>query len=103
MITDITPKQPLEKFYQGVDWSEALPEGRTIVVCTVSALDLADGSDATGVILGSSGAAIDSTGSKTSVQLRGGTNHHRYKVTFRATLDDGEILEEDLTVVVEDS
>ena len=100
MITDVIAKKTAEQFYIGVEWAPALPAGRTISSCGVSAVDFVVGTDVSATLLGSTGGGI--SGTITTVFIKSGPNHKIYVVAFRAILSNGETLQEDLLVVVDD-
>lgn len=87
-------KQPSEEYTIAVDFTGRLPTGTALSTGTVAAIDLADDSDVSATVLGSTTATI--SGTLVKVLVKAGTDGKKYKITFLITLDSGEILEEDL-------
>jgi hypothetical protein len=91
-------KQPNERLPLAFEFLDRLPLGGELSSGVFSAIDIADGSDVTIDIL------VSPTGTVSGTQVRfsviAGTEDHVYKVTLRATLTDGSILEEDVKIAV---
>ena len=96
-IRAIVEKHPTESFIVGLDFAPALAAGRTVASGTVQALD-ASGADVSGTLLVSTVAAV--SGTQARVQLQSGTGGQSYTLIFTVTLDDGEVLQDGLTVSV---
>lgn len=92
-------KQPAEQYTIAVEFSGKLPSGTALSSGTVAAVD-SQGNDVATTILGSTGAAISGTQAK--VLVKAGTTGQQYKITFKMTLDNANLLEEDITMSVVD-
>lgn len=92
-------KQPFEQFTVGMNFALALPTAATLSSCVVAVQDMADGTDQTTAMLVSPTATI--AGAIASVQIKAGTAGHVYNLRFRATLNTGELLEEDASLSVQ--
>ena len=93
-------KQPEEQYNVAIDWTPALPPGGVIQSAVVHATDQAGGADATGAVLGASVAVV--VGNKSLVTVLGGTTGHTYDVQYRVTLVSGEILQENVQMLVQE-
>ena len=80
-------KAPAESQPLAFEFKEKLPAGYSLISGTLSAIDTADGSDATATVLSSATALIAGTQAKFTVQ--GGTDLHQYRITLLALLDGG--------------
>ena len=95
-------KQPAESYSIDVDYTGRLPTGTLVLSGTVGAVDTADDSDVSGTVLASTSATIINAGLGAQVGVLAGTSGKRYKITFTATLDSGDMLEDDITMTVHD-
>jgi hypothetical protein len=93
-------KQSAEIFPLGVNLVDILPSGTSISSVALSAIDLADSSDQTATVWESTTGST--SGTQALGRVRAGTHGHKYKLTFRVTLNSGDILEEDITMIVMD-
>lgn len=92
-------KQPYEEITKGFDLTGKLPSGITLSSATVSAVNAATDIDATGTVLGSTTATIESS-IKMKVKCISGSHGVDYKITFKGTLSNGEKIEEDMLMEV---
>lgn len=102
-LCDPITKQPNERYTVSLDYSSKLPEGATIDHAGVSAWDLTNDMDASSELLSTTIGTVSEDGLYVGVALKGGIDGREYKVTVLATLSDGEVLEDDVTVYVRDS
>lgn len=98
MSSEPFTKQPSEKRTIAVEYQNELPSGVTLSSGTVSAISLADGSDASSAVLTSTTATI--SGTQARVQTKNGTNGVDYKITFLTTLSNTDIWEDDVVMKV---
>mgnify|MGYP005844759495 CR=1 FL=1 len=89
-------KQPSEEFTVALDFSGDLETGETVASKTVTASDIADGSDQTAAVIVSS--SID--GTKVRVRVRAGTDGHDYKITATVTTNLSQVYEHEVTMRV---
>lgn len=90
-------KQPAEEYVIGVEFLGRLPTGTSLSFGTVSATDLS-GADVTGTILTSPTATI--SGTQARAKAKAGVHGQDYRIRFVLTLNNSDILEEDLTMEV---
>ena len=93
-------KQPSEQYSIGFEFAGKLPSSTNLSSGTVSAKDLATGTDVSTTILGSTNATI--VGTQAMVMVKAGTTGAKYKITFLVLLTNGNVLEEDVQMVVDD-
>lgn len=91
-------KQPAEQYSIAFDYTDRLPTGRTITSALVSATIISSGADATGTVIGTPTATV--VGNEARFTIQAGTTGVDYKITVTLTLDNGHILEDDLTMKV---
>lgn len=91
-------KQPAETYIISVDMTGKLPTGATITSGAVAAFDPAL-IDVSATILQSTVATI--VGDEARVRVLNGTHGTLYRIRFRLTLSDGDLLEEDVEMSVE--
>ena len=91
-------KHAAEKLNTFFDFADELTDGATISSKTVTATD-SSGASATSTIVSSS--AI--SGTQVTAVLHQGTSGQTYTVTFQATASDGEVLEKQLILRVNDN
>ena len=90
-------KQPAESYVIAIEWLGRLPIGATLSSGTVSAVNMATGlTDNT--VLASTTATI--SGTQARVKVTGGTTGTDFKVTFLCTFSTGDVLEEDIIMMV---
>jgi hypothetical protein len=99
-LLETVEKQPAENFPFAVNFSKSLPAGATLSSVALSAVNVADDSDATATVLTSSIGTV--VGGSAVARLRAGDDGETYKVTYLATLSDGSVLEEDILLVATD-
>lgn len=109
MANDLSPfvfsKQPAEREIIGIDFSRRIPSGVTIISYTVVA-ELHDNSsdliaNMTGTQLQVSSIAV--VKKTLSCLITDGEDGFKYRVTFKVTLSDGQIKEDEIFVnVIED-
>lgn len=92
-------KQPAEKFDISVDFGAVLDEGETIDAGTsgVTAIDMADNTDASATVLEGGDTIVTST---MIHKVKGGANGSKYKITFTAGTSNGNIYEKDIVMEV---
>ena len=98
MATAVFTKQPAETFSVALDFTGNLPSGTTLSSGTASAILISDSSDADSIILDSTTLTIDAGEDTATAKLKAGSAAGRYKVTYTLTLDNADILEEDIIV-----
>lgn len=88
-------KSPVEEFNLGVDFRLDLPDGVYISSVTAQDFDNRTKAAAAPTVLGIPTVEMDAEGNNTLVciPIEAGILGHTYKVTFQATLDDGQIIE----------
>jgi len=89
-------KQPAETYTIGIDFAGKLPAGATLANGTVTAMDAA-GIDAPGVI---SDASATIVGNEARIKVLAGLHGQDYRIRFRMTLSNADILEEDVLMRV---
>ena len=97
-LSSILEKHPSETYIFGLDFAPALASGRSLASGTVQVLD-STGVDVTGTIVVSATATISGTQARAQFKAAG-TSGQSYTVIFTVTLDDGEVLQDGLTVSV---
>lgn len=93
-------KQPSEEYDISVDFADRLVTGRSLLSAAVTAYDLTAAADATSTVLNDGTGAI--SGTTVAEGVKAGTTGHTYRITFKATLDNADVLEEDLVMNVVD-
>ena len=94
-------KQPSEQYPISLTFgSSSKPAGTVISSATVKAEDMANNNLVSGAILVSTTGTINSDGNKVTVTVKGGVKNKKYKITFVVTLNTGDILEEELIMLV---
>lgn len=96
---ELVEKQSREKQVLTIDYSSVLPSGVTVSSGVVEAVD-GRGADVAATLLTSTTATTTSTTAK--AVLQNGTNGERYKITMLATLSDGQVLEDDVFLLIKD-
>lgn len=91
-------KQPAETYTIGIPFAGKLPTGASVASATVAAFDPA-GTDVTGTVL-SSGTAIV-VANEVRIKVLAGNHGLRYRLRFLVTLDNSDVLEEDIEMSVE--
>jgi hypothetical protein len=92
-----TTKEVSEQYTIAVEFLNKLPTATSLVSGTVSATDMTTNLTDNSVL--SVTTAIIS-GTQAKVGVKAGTNGKRYKITFICTLNTGDVLEEDLMLLV---
>lgn len=101
-------KQSAEKVFLGVDFTDVLDDTDFIdvVSCTVTAIDLSTGLDATATVIDGATMAVivntDGVLAILEVMVMAGTNNKNYKVTFKGVTDTVQTWECDLTMRIRD-
>jgi hypothetical protein len=98
MVMQEFSKQPAETYTIGIPFAGKLPTGTTVVSGTVSATDPA-GTDVTGTVLGSAVVAV--VNNEARVRVLAGEHGVEYRLRFVVTLDNSDVLEEDVLMTVE--
>ena len=88
-------KQPSEKFTIAVDFANRIPTGAVISSQSITATDPND-IDVTATVI--EGPTI--SGTELQTKVKAGTADIDYKVTMKATLDNNDVLEEDVLMQV---
>ena len=91
-------KQPSENYPLALQYYGNLPVGTSLSSAALSAIDLLDDSDATNIVLASPTGTI--SGTQVLFRVQGGATGKNYKITCLATLSDGSILEDEITLTV---
>lgn len=81
----------------GLDFAPALASGRSLASGTVQVLD-PSGADVTSALVTSGTATITGSQAKAQLKAGGGSAGTSYTLIFTVTLDDGEILQDGLTI-----
>jgi hypothetical protein len=94
----VNVKQPGEKLHLAVDFTKGLATGDTVT--STYDIDVYDplGADKTSTIL--SNGTKQLSGNVLSGLFVGGTNGYRYKIHFSMTTNNGELLEEDIYLLI---
>lgn len=100
MAINFFTKQVASAYDIAVDFTNKLDTGRSLSSCVVTAEDLYDNSDATSTVLDDGTGVV--AGSVVSEGIKAGTEGHQYKIVFKATLDNADVLEEEVFMLVED-
>jgi len=95
-------KQPAESFAIGIDFSGWLADGEAIVLGSSEAVAYDNnGQDVSSTIL--EDGSLATYNGILQVRVQGGTvAGKRYKVSFRATTDEGNTYEDDVLVIMKD-
>lgn len=91
-------KQPNEQYPIGYEFAGKIPASSSLSSAVVSAWDFTANVDVSGTVLQTTTGTI--TGTQALVRVQGGTGGHNYRITFRVTLNTGDILEEDVIMLV---
>lgn len=93
-------KQPSEKFYIDVDFSANLDNGEALdgAQCAVTAA--LNGTDSTATVI-ETGSLIANSG-KLFIRVQNGADGETHKLTFKAVTDQGNVLEQDVDLVIEE-
>lgn len=100
MSTNFFAKQVADAYDIGIDFTDKLATGRSVTSAVVTAIDLHDNSNATSTVLETAGATVASN--IVSKGVKAGTQGHTYKLVCKATLDNADVLEEEVFMLVED-
>lgn len=94
-------KQPSEQYPISLKYgNDSKPAGTTVTAVTVSAIDTSNNNNVSGAILVSTSGVVNSTGTKVTVRVKGGVKNRKYKLTFVATLNTGDVLEDELEILI---
>ena len=96
MVIGAFTKQPNEQVPRAINFAPLLASGELIVNQTVSAKDLADGTDVTATLI----AAPGRTPTTITARIMGGVTEHTYRVQMRATTNAGNVYEHEFDVLV---
>lgn len=97
-------KSSLEQYPIAVDYAAALPSNAVLAAGSVSAVDLADGSDVTGTILDNPIPTV--LGTQLMAFVQGGMDGHTYVIQFQAQFTPGSpvpVLIDEIIMVVYDA
>lgn len=93
-------KRPNEKFPIGVDFSNDLEVGDSVITKTVTALDADNANtDVTGTFI----STTSLSGNVIGAVIQAGTTGHRYRVIFKATTNLSRTYEHEVLVEVNDA
>jgi hypothetical protein len=92
-------KKSTEQYPIAWEFKGLLPPGSTIVSGTAAAIDTADNSDQSAVVL-SGGVTV--SGTEATMTVRAGSNGHIYKLTMTTSLSPSGSLSDDILMVVGD-
>jgi hypothetical protein len=98
--TNFFKKEIAEAYDIAVNFTDRLDTGRSVSSCTVTALDLYDNSNASTSVLDDGTASVSAN--KCTEGIKAGANGHMYKLTFKAVLDNSDVLEDHVFMFVED-
>ena len=90
-------KHSLDEYTIEIDYTDRLPTAATVSAVAAAAIDLLDGSSASS-ILGTP--AYTSTTAR--IPVEGGVDGSRYLITATVTLSNGNILADQLEIIVRD-
>ncbi len=91
-------KYPTETYPIGVDYKGKAPTGAALISATWAATDMSDLSDVTATIFLSPAASV--SGMIAKVRVRNGTMDHQYRLGVTATFDTGDILHDNVYMLV---
>lgn len=91
-------KLPVEQYDVAIDYADRLPAGRTISSATLTAKKLSDGSDVTALVLQSATGSV--IGNQVAMKVKSGVDGEQYRIIVPASLDNGDLLQDDLTMAV---
>lgn len=91
-------KQPSESYTIGVPFAGKLPTGASVASGVVAAFD-PSGADVSGSVL--SGTSCTIVANEALIKVLGGVHGTDYRLRFRVTLDNSDVLEEDVVMTVE--
>ena len=92
------PKQPNEQVTYAFEFKNRLAFGASLSSGAFTATDKSDDSDVTATLLSSSTATI--SGTQARFRVIAGTAGRTYRITLLATLDNSDVLEEDVLFVI---
>lgn len=90
-------KQPAEAYTIGLEFAGKLPAGASLNSGIVAAFD-PTGADASGTVLSGTSATI--AGTQALIKVQAGTHGLAYRLRFRVTLSNADVLEEDILMQV---
>lgn len=93
-------KQPAESYTIGVEFEGKLPTGVTLSSGTVAAFD-PSGSDVSTTVM--TGTVLTISGSQARIKVQAGQHGTVYRVRFRVICSNGDVLEEDASMSVENA
>lgn len=91
-------KDAAEHYPVGINMAGNLPTGRTLSRATVSATNLADGTDATATVLVRTAASL--SGSIVDVPVKAGAASARYKILFNIYDDANNLYRESIVMCI---
>lgn len=95
-------KQPAETYTIGIPFLGKLPTGTHVVSGTVNAYD-PSGADVSGTVLSGTVCTIAPATEEARIKVLAGSHGTKYRLRFTVTLDSSDVLEEDVTMSVENS
>lgn len=93
-------KQPAEKFYIDVDFSANLDTGELLDSTQSTVKATLNGADSTSTVI-ESGSLIANSG-KLFIRVQNGADGETHKLTFKAVTDQGNVLEQDVDLIIEE-
>ena len=99
MAVKFLSKQVAGAYDIAVDFTDKLDTGRSVSSCVVTAEDLYDNSDVTSTVLDDGTGVVASD--VVSEGIKVGALGHQYKIVFTATLDNADVLVENVYMLVE--
>src|SRR5262245_17488127 len=90
-------KQPIETYTIASEFEGKLPAGASLSTGVVAAFDLA-GTDVSGIVLSGTTASI--VGTQARIRVLAGNHGFDYRLRFRVTLTNSDVLEEDILMQV---
>ena len=91
-------KQVDEQVTYAFEFKNRLAFGAVLSSGTVAATDTSDSSDVTSTLLSSATSTI--SGTQARFRIIAGTAGRTYRITMKATLDNGDLLEEDVLFTI---
>jgi len=97
---DFFPKQPWEEITIEIDFTNDLASGDTIASISSNIVtDIHSGDDVTSTMLPNTPTI---SGTKVYPKIKAGTNHHRYNLSLKCITIDGDKVEGDIRIEVEE-
>jgi hypothetical protein len=91
-------KQPAEAYLIAIEWSGKLPIGASLFAGTVEATLFPDIGVVDNSVIANTLASV--SGTQSIIKVQNGEHGRDYRITFLMTLDNGDLLEEDVLMQV---